>query len=173
MAEPISSVLLAGVITRAQGIKGEVRIRPYTDSADEWLSIRQVMLDGEFRRVRNPRVANGQVILQLEGIYDRNAAEMLRGKELYIRREDGPVLEENRWYIADLVGCRMVDEHDREIGTIVDVLQPAGQNLLQVKAKTGVFLMPLLKAVLAEVDVSARQVRVWAERLEEVRCDED
>jgi len=55
----------------------------------------------------------------------------------------------------------------------VDVLQPAGQNLLQVKAKTGVFLMPLLKAVLAEVDVSARQVRVWAERLEEVRCDED
>ena len=173
MTEPISSVLLAGVITKAQGIKGEVRVRPYTDSADEWLSIRQVMLDGEFRRIRNPRPSNGQVILQLEGVYDRNAAELLRGKELYIRREDGPVLEENRWYIADLVGCRMVDEHDREVGTVVDVLQPAGQSLLQVKTGAGTFLMPLLKAVLAGVDVEARLVRVWADRLAEVRCDED
>lgn len=178
MTQSLSPTLAVGVIVRPHGVRGEVKIQPMTDSAQDWLSIHVVEWKDksgqlQHRKVKHQRVQGDMVLAQIEGIYDRNAAELMRGTELFVPRDEAPQLEENSYYIVDLIGCRVEDENGELLGEIRDVYQPGGNDVYEIKGKKGVILMPAVRHAIREVLISERRMVVDASAFAEVAVYED
>ena len=163
-----------GEVLKPQGILGEVKIKPYTDNAERFLKLKTVFLEEEEHKILRARVGgDGFVFLALSGVYDRNAAELLRGKRLFVPRENATPLKKNTYYIADVLGCRVVAEDGTDYGTVTDVTQ-AARDIYTLQTPDGkVARFPFLKQAVAEVDVEEKRISVVKRRMEEVLCYED
>jgi 16S rRNA processing protein RimM len=148
------------VIRGAHGIRGEVRVIPDTDNPGRFTVGRTVAIDGiGDRRIRSVRGMKGDLIIALEGIGDRDAAEALRGRALRVPIEDAR-REASGFLWPDLIGMDVVDEAGRPLGVLEDVLRPGGDNdVFVVRAGDGgELLLPTIDSVILEVDLAARRV---------------
>jgi 16S rRNA processing protein RimM len=167
-------LLQIGVVCRPHGLRGELRVRLHdpTSTALEGLvelwtgrDIGDTVRDAAALRkwrVKTARPQNGGFyLLTFEGLSDRTGAEGMRGQALYARREALPQLDEDEIYLADLVGCRVVDLEGQQIGLATAVQDIAG-NLLLVVQRPGraEALVPLVPQILVEVDLEARLLRI-------------
>ena len=159
--------LTVGKVLKPQGIRGEVKILPYTDGAEDFASLRRVFLDGAEYKVLSVRVAQGAVFLNLRGIADRNAAELLRGKDVVIPREEAPELEEGVYYIADLLGCEVLTEEGEPLGTLTDVNQ-AATDVYTLEKDGKEILFPVAEGVVLSVDPENMRIIVDKKRFYEV-----
>ncbi|MFR1633228.1 MAG: ribosome maturation factor RimM, partial [Oscillospiraceae bacterium] len=92
--------LTVATVLKPQGIRGEIKVMPQTDSAEDMKDFSSVIIDGTSYKVLACRAAGGYAYLTLRGIPDRNAAELLRGKEVLVDRSEAPELPDDRVYIA-------------------------------------------------------------------------
>ncbi len=159
--------LIIGTVLKPQGIRGEIKVKPYTDSAEDFKSFKRVFLDGEEYRVLSCRTGADAVFLGLRGVPDRNAAELLRGKEISALREEAPDPGEGRYYIADLLGSELVTEEGELLGTLTDIRQ-AATDVYTVLREGKEILFPAARGVIAAVDVGAKRITVNKRRFEEV-----
>ena len=113
--------LEAGKITNTHGVRGEVRITPWADSAAFLRGFRTFYIDGQPVRVLRSRVHKNQLIAQLEGYDDVNAAMTLKNKVIHIDRADAK-LPEGRYFLQDLLGMRVVSDAGEALGELADVL---------------------------------------------------
>ena len=113
--------LEAGKITNTHGVRGEVRITPWADSAAFLRGFRTFYIDGQPVRVLRSRVHKNQLIAQLEGYDDVNAAMTLKNKVIHIDRADAK-LPEGRYFLQDLLGMRVVSDAGETLGELADVL---------------------------------------------------
>ncbi len=174
----LSSHLMIGEVSRPQGIRGELKVRPITCDVDRFYDLDYVFLKrGEEyikRTVSVSRVDDDAVYMTFEGISDRDAAEKMRGEALYIDREHSVELEEDENFICDLIGCEGIDTNGRSLGKMTDVLQPGGNDVYVFRGKLGEVLVPALKSVVLEVNVEEKRIVFDAKRLNEVAVfDED
>ena len=102
------------------------------------------------------------VILKLAGVNDRNAAEAMKNKDVFITEEDLQELPEDTFYIRDLIGLEVVDaETGDNIGKLKDVLQPSNQDVYVVKRAEGSdVLIPAVSEFIKEVNVKEGFIRV-------------
>lgn len=103
--------VLVGKIVAPQGIKGDVRVQTYTASPNDLktLSVHNPKIaSGAFHFIRQLNPASSVIIAHIDGIDDRNAAELLRGIELFINRDDLPALPDGEFYQADLIGMHVI-----------------------------------------------------------------
>jgi 16S rRNA processing protein RimM len=148
--------LLLGEIGAAQGLKGEVRIRSYTQ--DPASIARYGALEDEQGRlieIEAVRVAPKALIARIKGIATREAAEALNRTKLYIERARLPEREEEEWYHAELIGLATVDSRGEEIGTVVAIHNFGAGDLIEVKPAKGgaTVLVPFTRDTVPEVDV--------------------
>ena len=164
--------LLIGEITKPQGIRGEVKVRHYTDDPERFYDLETVLiLDGAaFREiaVTGARVNGDDVFLTLEGIADRNEAEKMRGLKLYVDRAHARELPEDEVFIADIIGLPAFDTKGNPIGTLTEVLTPGGVDVFVFKTPKGNLMTPGLKDVLQEVNVEEGRIVLNEVRLAEV-----
>ena len=164
--------LLIGEITKPQGIRGEVKVRHYTDDPERFYDLETVLiLDGAaFREitVTGARVNGDDVFLTLEGIADRNEAEKMRGLKLYVDRAHARELPEDEVFIADIIGLPAFDTKGNPIGTLTEVLTPGGVDVFVFKTSRGNLRTPGLKDVLQEVNVDEGRIVLNEVRLAEV-----
>ena len=113
------------------------------------------------------RTGGGAVFLGLKGVADRNAAELLRGQQITVLREEAPVPEEGRYYIADLLGCRLVTQEGEVLGTLTDVRQ-AATDVYTVEMDGKEVLFPAAEGVVTAVDVEGGVITVDKKRFYEV-----
>ena len=119
--------LEAGKIVNTHGVRGEVRITPWADSAEFLRRFHVFYIDGQPVKVLRSRVHKSQLIAAFEGVDDVNAAMALKNKVLFIRREDAK-LPEGRFFVQDLLGLPVYTDAGEDIGTLADVLDlPQGQ----------------------------------------------
>lgn len=150
-----------GKITAPQGVKGEFRVFPYTDEITRFSEIPYVLIDGLKHKISKARYQKNMVVLKVEGVEDRNAAEALRGKELLLNREDMWVQPENTYFIEDLIGMTIVsDEDGKEIGKLVKVIQNSSQDVYEINTGNGSFLLPAVKEFVKSVDVDNKLMKV-------------
>lgn len=173
----LSTHLLIGEITKPQGIRGEVKVKPITCDPERFYDLEEVFFEKNGRyepvRVLSARVdANGAYLL-LEGACDRNQAEALRGQLLYIDRAHAVQLPEDAEFICDLIGCHGADENGRDLGELVDVMQPGGNDVYVFRGPLGEVLVPALKDVVRRVSVQEKEILFDAKRLNEVAVFED
>ena len=156
-----------GTITSPHGVRGDVKVYPTTDEKERFLDLESVILrkqendEGEVRKIGHVRFLKNMVILQIEGVPDRNAAETLRGMELYVPREDAIPLRENEYYVADLIGMKVFTE-DGELGVLEEVIQTGANDVYQVKSpRYGEVLIPAIRDCILEVDVENGWMKVY------------
>ena len=152
--------LEAGRIVSVTGLKGEVRVDPWTDSPEVLVGLKTLYFEEGARpvRVERARVQKNVAVLKLEGTDDVDAANGLRGKLLYVRREDFP-LEEGSYFIQDLIGLRVVDADDPSIE--YGILSPTGANdVYHIVQEGKTVLIPAIRQVIVETDPDQGIMRI-------------
>lgn len=159
--------LTVGTILKPQGIRGELKVKPFTDSAETFRKFGSVRIGGEAYKVLSVRTGDGMVYLALRGVPDRNAAELLRGKPVEILREEAPELPEGSYYIADLLGAEIVTETGEVLGHLKDVTK-AGTDIYTLETDGREILFPAAEGVVLSVDLAMRRITVEKKRYLEV-----
>ncbi len=163
----MEKILIVGEVLKPQGIRGEIKVKPFTDSAEDFYAFKRVFLGGEEYRVFKVRTGGGAVFLTLRGVPDRNAAELLRGKEISVLREDAPELREGVYYIADLLGSAVVTEEGENLGVLTDI-RPAATDIYTLEKDGKEILFPAAEGVILRIDPEAKRIVVDRKRFGEV-----
>ena len=174
----LSEYLMIGEITKPQGVRGEVKVRPCTCDPERFDGLETVYFekDGQYTPVSITvnRLAPDAVFMNVEGVADRDQAEKLRGTLLYIDRAHAVALDEDTTFLTDLYGLRGVVDDGRDLGKITDVMQPGGNDVYVFNGPLGEVLVPALKSVVLAVDLEKGEMRLDGKRLNEVAVfDED
>jgi 16S rRNA processing protein RimM len=162
--------VLLGEIGAAQGLKGEVRIRSFTE--DETAIASYNPLEDEKGRaieIESVRVTPKALIARVKGVSTREGAEALTGTRLYIPRARLPARKDEEWYHADLIGLAALDRDGRSLGVIVAVHNCGAGDLLEMKPASGgaTVLIPFTRETVPEIDVEGgRLTLVLPEGLE-------
>lgn len=161
MASPDDWVCL-GVVGRPHGIKGLVRVRPFTEDP-EAIAAYGPLTDRKTGRRFTLTVANvtkGMVIARIEGVEDRDAADELKGTELWADRGVLPEIEEEEaFYHHDMIGLRAVGADGKAIGEVVGIENYGAGDLLELRTLEGrVVLVPFTRAMVPEVDIEGGRV---------------
>ena len=168
----MNDIFKIGVIVKPQGIRGDVKVQPLTDDINRFKNLKEVLIDGQKHHVSNVSIGGGMVFMELSGITDRNTAELFRGKFLCVKREDAIPLEEGRYFIADILGCKVITEN-KTIGEIIDITS-SRTDVVTVKCENGkIMRFPFLKDLVTNVDIVNKIFAVKEKRLSEVSCYED
>lgn len=146
-----SKFLEAGEIVNTHGIRGEVKILPWTDSADFLRRFRTLYINEKPYTVRSSFVHKGCLIAALEGVGDVNAAMALKGRTVCFARAD-VTLPEGHFFLADVLGAKVVTEDGTELGELVDIIENPTQNVYVVCGERE-HLIPAVPEFIRKTDV--------------------
>lgn len=158
-------MILLGRITGAHGIRGEVVVHSYAAVPDD-IAAYGVLSDKAGTRTFKLKVVRvtpkGGLIARIAGVADRNAAEALKGVELFVARDKLPRAGDGEYYHADLLGLAAVSLEGRPLGEVVAVQNFGAGDLLEVRlaGSTTTELVPFTDAFVPTVDIAARRVVV-------------
>jgi 16S rRNA processing protein RimM len=153
--------LCIGVITGAQGLRGAVRIKSFTADPVDIDAYGPVSDEGGKRtfELKSIGQSKGVVVATLTGVTDRNAAEALKGLQLFVSRDRLPPAEDEEYYHADLLGLAAELVGGEPLGRITAVYDfGAGDAIEVTQTGGGVVMVPFTKAAVPTVDLSAGKV---------------
>ena len=158
-------LLQVGVITSTHGIKGEVKVFPTTDDATRYKKLKQVILDTGNEKISveisQVKFFKQFVIVKFKGIDDINDAEKYRKASILIERKDAVPLEEDEYFIADLIGLHVILEDGTDFGVLTDVLQTGANDVYVVEtSKKEEILIPAIAQCILKVDMEKGFVMV-------------
>ena len=153
-----SKFLEAGEIVSTHGVRGEVKILPWTDSADFLRRFKTLYINEKAYPVKSSFVHKGCVIALLEGVEDVNAAMTLKGRTVCFARADAH-LPEGHFFLADIMGAAVVTESGSPVGELVDIIQNPTQNVYVVKGERE-HLIPAVPEFILRTDVENRVIPV-------------
>ena len=157
-----------GEVLKPQGIRGEVKIRTFTDENVPVSRLKRLFIGGEEYKGLSFRDGEaGFAYLGLRGVPDRNAAELLRGKKIEADREDVPPLEEGTYFIADLLGCEVHTEEGEFLGVLTDVTS-LSSDIYTVKNGEKELRFPAVRGVIKSVDTQNKKIVADGKILEEI-----
>lgn len=153
-----------GVISSTHGIRGEVKVFPTTDDAARFRDLKEVVLDTGKEQIpleiQGVKFFKQFVILKFKGIDNINDIEKYKGKRLLVSRENAVELEEDEYYIADLLGMS-VETDDGEKGILKDVIETGANEVYVIDfEKYGEVLVPAIYECILDVDVEQMQMKV-------------
>jgi 16S rRNA processing protein RimM len=133
LANRIALAAVAG----AHGVKGELRLKLFTDRIENLSRHESVYVGGEERKLESVRAGSSGAIARLSGVADRSAAEALRGSLVEVDRATLPPLEEGEYYHADLIGLPCFDAGGSHLGRVAAVENYGAGDLLEVESVVG------------------------------------
>ena len=148
-------------IVNVFGIRGEVKLYHYSDNKERFEELDRIIVSKtgteKIFRIEKTRYQGDMVILKLEGVSDRNAAEALRDADVFITEEDLKELPEDTYYIRDLIGMKVIDEGVYgEIGVLEDVIQNTAQDVYVVRMPSSEkVLIPAVKDFIKNIDMES------------------
>jgi len=162
-----SRLLLVGRVLAPYGVKGWVKVEPYTESPESlrgfgawrvgkgdpdetWVAVKVVESASH----------SGNVVARFEGSEDRDDALKYRGMGVAVPRSELPPTGKNEFYQADLIGLVVVNEQGEQLGKVVEVFSNGGHNVLRVRYEGGERLLPYVPAVISDVDLGSGVLRV-------------
>ena len=154
----MEDLLQVGVVTTTHGVHGEVKVFPTTDDPARFKKLKNVILDdGKTQRdmeISGVKFFKNMVILKFKDLDDMNEAQKLRQAKLFVTRDNAVELQENEYFIADLIGMQVVSDEGEELGEISDVLQTGANDVYVIqKEKQADILVPAIKDCIINVDL--------------------
>ena len=161
----MTSELEIGQIVNTFGIKGEVKVKPFTDDIKRFDKLKKINIEQKNSKkeyeIENIKYHKDMVILKLKGIDQIEQAELLRNSYLKIDRNEEEPLEENTYYIVDLLGLSVYTEEDVLLGILDDIYNTGSNDIYVVKDSLGrQTLLPAIQDVIKEIDIENQKIIV-------------
>lgn len=161
----MEEILQVGIISSTHGVHGEVKVYPTTDDIRRFKRLKEVILDTGKEQmtmeIESVKFFKQMVILKFKGIDNINDVEKYRQKSLYVTRKNAVRLNRDEYFIADLMGLKVVDESEEEIGTLREVMETGANDVYIIDMKDGrELLLPAIKQCVLQVDVENGFVKV-------------
>jgi 16S rRNA processing protein RimM len=157
--------LKIGIITASHGVKGEMKVYPTTDDPARFKKLKTVFLElkgqMQLRDVESVRVSPDQVLLKLKGIEAPEEVKNYRQCGIFVARKDAVPLKKDEYFIADLLGMKVITDEEQELGTLKEVL-PTGANDVYIVELNGggEVLIPAIHECILSVDVESGIMKV-------------
>lgn len=157
--------LQVGVISSTHGVRGEVKVFPTTDDVTRFRQLKKVYLDTGREmlplEIQNVKFFKQFAILKFKGIDNINDIEKYRGKSLMIDREDAVDLDEDEYFIADMIGMKVCTEDGSEFGTLKDVMETGANDVYIIDSpEHGEVLIPAIKECIIDVDMEEERMTI-------------
>ncbi len=155
-----------GVYSNTHGVRGEIKVFPTTEDVRRFDYLKEVVMDcGKegFKtfEVSGARYFKNLVILKFKGIDNINLIEKYKGAEIFVTRENAIPLEEDEFYIADILGAEVVSDEGVSLGILKDVMQTGANDVYVVELKNGKEgLFPAIPDCIKNVDVENKKLTV-------------
>ncbi len=161
----MEELLQVGVITQTHGIRGEVKVFPTTDDVARFQDLKQVLLDTGKEtlplEIEHVKFFKQFVILKFKGYDNINDIERYRRCPLLVERKDAVALEEDEYFITDMIGMKVVTDAGVEFGVLKDVMTTGANDVYVIDHPTeGEVLVPAIKECILEVDIAGRQMKI-------------
>lgn len=161
----MEQLLQVGVITQTHGVRGEVKVFPTTDDPERFKKLKKVLLDTGKEmlplEVQGVKFSKQFVIVKFKGIDNINDIERYKRCPLLVERQDAVKLEENEYFIADMLGIDVVTEDGEDFGVLKDVIETGANDVYVIDSREhGEVLVPAIRECILEVDVEARKMTV-------------
>ena len=157
--------LKAGVISSTHGVRGEVKVFPTTGEPQRFRNLKKVYLDTGKERIRleiaGVKFFKQFAILKFRGIDNINDIEKYRGCSLWVDREDAIPLEEDEYYIGDLIGMEVLTEDGASFGVLKGVMGTGGNDVYIIEtAEHGEVLVPAIRDCILDVDIEEKRMKI-------------
>ena len=157
--------LQVGVISSTHGVRGEVKVFPTTDDVTRFRQLKKVYLDTGREmlplEIQHVKFFKQFAILKVKGIDNINDIEKYRGKSLMIDREDAVDLEEDEYFIADMIGMKVCTEDGSEFGTLKDVMETGANDVYIIDSlEHGEVLIPAIRECILDVDMDEERMTI-------------
>ncbi|WP_114689949.1 ribosome maturation factor RimM [Polynucleobacter necessarius] len=176
----LNDLIELGAISEAQGLQGQVKVRPHSSEPVALLSSKLVWLSLIPRRdsgvavsteqasltqykVKSAKMHSGNVVLALDGITDRDQALALKGARILVARDAFPKADADSYYWVDLIGCKAINLQDEILGDVIDVTENGAHGVIAIgdaQTKTIQYLVPFVKEVVQNVDLPNKTITI-------------
>lgn len=150
--------VLLGTVTRPHGLRGELKIRPFTAAPGNFSRYRHLYLSVDGGKTKVPytnvqaRVSGNTVILRLEECSTRDQAEQLVGMQIWLASRDLPPIDKDEFYLYTLEGKQARTTTGRILGTVSAILSSSGQDILIIRDTEGEYLVPAVREFFVAID---------------------
>jgi len=161
-------MVIMGRIAAAHGVRGWVKIQPYTEHLDGLLDYRSWWIGregGPWREVnvKQCELHNKTLAAELPDCPDRKTAENLKGLLIAVPRGSLPRQRGDEYYWSDLIGLAVVNEENVQLGTVSNILETGANQVLNVKGDNGAILIPFVASAIKQVDLKNKTIHVdWS-----------
>lgn len=161
----MEKLLQVGVITSTHGIRGEVKVFPTTDDPKRFKKLKQVILDtGKEKRdleVESVKFFKQFVILKFKGIDNINEVERYKRCPLLVDRDHAVPLQEDEYFIADMIGMQVVTEDGAVFGTLKDVIETGANDVYIIESSEhGEVLVPAIKECILDINIEEQKMQI-------------
>lgn len=159
------SELQVGVITQTHGIRGEVKVFPTTDDVNRFKKLKEVILDNGKERltmtIEGVKFFKKYAILKFKGYDSINDIEKYKGAKLFVTRDNAVKLKKDEYFVADLIGLKVVSDNGDDLGVLKDVLETGANDVYVVEMADGKeVLFPAIKECVLKIDMEASVITV-------------
>lgn len=159
------SYLRVGVITSMHGVHGEVKVFPTTDDPARFKKLKECIIEQKGEeltlKVRSVKFFKNQVILAFEGFDNRNDVEAFKDRELFVTRENAVPLDDDEFFICDIIGAEVQTDEGSVLGVLEDVFETGANDVYSVKTPNGKeVLLPAIKECILDVNVEEKKILV-------------
>jgi 16S rRNA processing protein RimM len=153
-----------GVFANTHGVRGEIKVFPTTEDINRFDYLKELVMDCGKEGMKTLEVSGvkyfkNMVILKFKGIDNINNIEKYKGAELYVTRENAIPLEDDEFYIADILGADVISDEGVRLGVLKDVMQTGANDVYVVKMENGKeVLFPAIPDCVKEVDVENKKL---------------
>lgn len=157
--------LQVGVISSTHGIRGEVKVFPTTDDVNRFKKLKKVYLETGKEQipleVQSVKFFKQFAILKFKGIDNINDIERYKRCPLLVERKDAVALEEDEYFIADMIGIQVVTEDDEPFGTLKDVMETGANDVYVIDTEGhGEVLVPAIRECILDVDIENQKMKI-------------
>ena len=161
----MEQIFQVGIISSTHGVRGEVKVFPTTDDMKRFKKLKEVLLDTGKEtltlEIEGVKFFKQFVILKFKGYDNIDDIVKYRGKSLFVPRENAVKLQKDEYFIADLIGLKVVNEDGSFTGVLKDVMETGANDVYIVESQDGKeVLIPAIKDCILQVDFEKEQVLV-------------
>lgn len=160
----IMEYIQVGKIINTHGIKGEVKILPFTDDIHRFDELKKVYI-GEYKlklEITKVRYKDNIAILKFNNYNNINEVEKFKNQNVYVDEEDKIELNDNQFFIFDIIGCTVLDTSDKEIGTVIDIIQSGLSDVYIIKDNSidKEYLIPAVREFIKDINIEEKIIKI-------------
>ena len=161
----MEDLLQVGAITSTHGVRGEVKVFPTTDDVKRFSKLKEVELETSTGtttlHIKGVKYFKQFAILKFEEYDSLNDVESIKGRKLFVTRKNAVKLQKDEYFIADLIGMKVVDPDMQAEGELTDVLQTGANDVYDITLSDGRnFLLPAIADCIKKVDMKERVITI-------------